>query len=342
MPTVSGVPIIGGITFNFTESGYASPTWSGSVYSFGEVFGTLNQIYSDDYYVYAATNRGLSVVSMSAEREIGYIGYNTGFTTVWASDNEVYLGTTQSGIKYISKTCISGTTNNPADLNTCLNDFNNITPYHNLTSDNIRYIHGNNDLLMCCTNLGVDVIKAEPQGYRSSTTISGTQKCFITQNGLYYTISGTDNWSLNRVDYCGSDWVEPDFSYVTGSGILPAGEKINDIFITENTSENGIDNTVFCATSSGTYVIDEGNLNYEAYCTSSGCNTVFGTDDDFIAVWADLAASLTNGKFYVSSKNAFSVVDNSTKTLVDRYDKNTFGVTNEKLKDGEVVDINVV
>ena len=226
---------------------------------------TINQIYSDDDYVFATTNSGLSVIDMSAEEEIGYINYNSGFTTVWASDDKVYLGTTFSGIKYINKTCISGTVDNPADLNACLNDFSNITPYHNLTSDGIRYIHGNDNLLICCTDLGVDVIKAEPQGYRSNTIISGAQKCFMTQNGFYYTISGTNNWSLNKVDYCGCDWTEPDFSYVTGSGILPAGEKINDIFVTENTSENGINNTIFCATSSGTYVIDEGTQEYGIY-----------------------------------------------------------------------------
>ena len=71
-------------------------------------------------------------------------------------------------------------------------------------------------------------------------------------------------------------------------------------------------------------------------------NILFGADNNFIAVWADLNASLTNGKFYVSSKSALSIVDNVTKTLVDRYDKNTFGAANEKLKDGEVVDINIV
>ena len=225
----------------------------------------INQIYSDDNYVFATTNSGLSIICMPAEEEIGYINYNLGFTTVFANDNRSYLGTTLNGIKYINKICISGTVDNPADLSVCLNDFSNITPYHNLTSDNIRYIHGNDNLLMCCTILGVDVIKAEPQGYRSSKIISGAQKCFMTQNGFYYTVSGTNNWTLNRVNYCGCDWTEPDFSYVTGSGILPAGEKINDIFVTENTSENGIDNTLFLATSSGTFVIDEGSLEYAIY-----------------------------------------------------------------------------
>ena len=263
MATVSGVPIIGGITFNFTESGYIPPTYSGSTYSFGEAFGILRQIYSDNDHVFAATDRGLSVVSMSAEEEIGYINYNSGFTTVWGNDDKVYIGTTNSGIKYINKTCISGTISNPENLVTCLADY--VSPF-GISSQTIRYIHGSgDDYLMCCTDKGVDVYYHKQPTYRSSTTISGAQKCFMTQNGFYYTISGTNEWSLNKVNYCGCDWTEPDFSYITGSGILPAGERINDMFVTENTSENGTDNTIFCCTSSGVYVIDGDSQEYAIY-----------------------------------------------------------------------------
>jgi hypothetical protein len=81
---------------------------------------------------------------------------------------------------------------------------------------------------------------------------------------FYYTISGTE-WSLNRVDSCLGDWQAPDKSYTTGGGILPAGEKINDIFITENTASDGINNTIFCATSNGIFVINESNDEYVIY-----------------------------------------------------------------------------
>jgi hypothetical protein len=73
---MSEIPLIGGITFNFTESDYVPPTWSGSIYNFCEAFGTLNQIYSDNDYVYAATNNGLSIIDMTDEEKIGYINYN--------------------------------------------------------------------------------------------------------------------------------------------------------------------------------------------------------------------------------------------------------------------------
>lgn len=264
MATVSGVSIIGGITFNFTESGYNAPTWSGSTYTFGESFGTLNQIYSDADYVYAATNRGLSVVSMLAEEEVGYINYNLGFTTVFGNNTKVYLGTVNSGIKYINKTCISGTVNNPEDLVSCLADY--VSPF-GITSQNIRYIHGNGDnYLMCCTSGGVDVYHMNQTLYRSSTTVSGARKCFMTTTGkFYYTISGTNEWSLNRVNSPLWDWEDPDYIYSTGGSILSSGILINDMFVTENTSGSEY-NTLFLATSSGVYVIPEkDNQSYGIY-----------------------------------------------------------------------------
>ena len=65
MATVSGVPLIGGFTFDFTEGGYLPPTWSGAVYSFASSI--LNQVWTDDDYVYAATNVGVAVIDITTE-----------------------------------------------------------------------------------------------------------------------------------------------------------------------------------------------------------------------------------------------------------------------------------
>ena len=58
--------------------------------------------------MYAATNTGFVVIDITTESQIGYIEYTTGFSTLWANDDKVFLGTT-SGINYLNKTCISGT-----------------------------------------------------------------------------------------------------------------------------------------------------------------------------------------------------------------------------------------
>ena len=224
---------------------------------------TLNQIWSDGDYVFAVTNSGLNIVDMDLEQKIAYINYDQGFNTVWANDDKVYLGTSASGVKYFYKTCISGTVLIPNNLYTCLMD--HTSPF-GISSQTIRYIHGSgDDYLMFCTGTGVDAYHMKPTMYRSTTTVSGTQKCFMTQNGFYYTNVSGSIWSLNRVDKPLWDWTTSDYSYITGGDILPTGLGINDIFITENTASNSTDNTVFIATTSGVYVIDEGSLNYVVY-----------------------------------------------------------------------------
>jgi len=224
---------------------------------------TLNQIWKDNNYVYAVTTSGLDVIEIASEQKIAYIEHSFGFNSVWANDDVVFLGTTLSGIKYIEKTCISGTALTPENLVGYLTKY--IPPY-GITSQDIRYIHGNNDYMMWCTDLGVDVYKVEPYGYRSTTTTSGARKCFITSTGKFYYTSVSGNvWCLNRVNKPLWDWTTPDYIYSTGEDILLAGIEINDIFATEGTAANNIDNTVFIATISGVYIIDEGNLDYEVY-----------------------------------------------------------------------------
>lgn len=224
----------------------------------------LNQIWSDDNYVYAACDFGLDIIDKIEEDKIAYIHYDNGFNSVWANDNRVYLATSASGIKYFNKTCVSGTVLIPNNLITCLTDY--VSPF-GISSQDVRYIHGSSDdYLMCCTDVSVDVYYMKPTMYRSTHATTGAHKCFMTSTGkFYYTSVEGDIWSLNRVDKPLWDWTVPDYSYVTAGTILASGIAINDIFVTENTASNTTDNTAFIATTSGVYVIDEGNLNYVIY-----------------------------------------------------------------------------
>ena len=249
----------------FSES-YLPPIGSEADLIFGAAGEVqLYQIHTDENYVYAATSDGLDIYDISSEEKYAYIDYNNGFNTVWANNEKVFVGTTNSGIKYFNKTCISGSITDPIDIYTCLRDFSDLTYYYNLTSNYIKYIHGHDDKILAVTSSGVDVVKIDPQSYRSYTTISGAKKCFMTSTGkFYYIVSGIE-WSLNRVDSCLCDWNNPDKSYTTGSGIFESGISLNDIFITENTASDGINNTIFCATSSGIYVISEKDEQYAIY-----------------------------------------------------------------------------
>lgn len=255
--------------YNFTEwisDGNLDAQWS--VYttaSAAPIPLTLYQIWTDDTYVYAATNSGASIVDIASESQGAYINFPDGFKSVYASDDTVFFATTASGVHCVDKTCINSSINNPIDITTCLYEYT----VHTLTSNSVRYIHGGGDFMMCTTTLGVDIIKLEPHGYISNTAEIGAQKCFMTSTGKgYYTVQHTNgSWSVDRINSSLQDWSAPDYTYITGSGILPESVAINDIFVTESTSSNGTDNTLFVATTSGIVIIDEGVLDYRIYYT---------------------------------------------------------------------------
>jgi len=227
---------------------------------------SLNQIFTDSEFVYTATSSGADIVDLISEQKISFIDFVDGFTTVFADDYRVYFGTQYDYIKYINKSCISGSISTPYDLTVCLSDFG--LPY-GLTNSGVRYIHGAGDFLGIVTVSGVDIYKKEPQGYRSScTTVSGNAyKCFVMSDGcFYYTVSGSE-WSTDRIDHTSMDWTTPGVSHVAGGAIIESSVRMNDIFVTEETSSDGIHNTLFIATSSGIYVIDEGSNDYMTYYT---------------------------------------------------------------------------
>jgi hypothetical protein len=66
-----------------------------------------------------------------------------------------------------------------------------------------------------------------------------------------------------------------------------------------------------------------------------------GLSNNFIAIWADADAGLSDNKMYVASGGAFSVVDLSIHQTIDRYTKIIAGGAQETLLAEDIVDINV-
>jgi hypothetical protein len=69
-----------------------------------------------------------------------------------------------------------------------------------------------------------------------------------------------------------------------------------------------------------------------------------GRSNEFVSVWADENASRESFKLYAASKGigaSLSVVDLSTKLLVDNYTKEHTGAFNEKLGGEDIEDINI-
>jgi hypothetical protein len=321
---------------------YTPPAGDAADLIFGAAVAELYQIWSDISYVYAATAEGLDIYDIVTESKDAYITYNGGFSTVWGNDDRVFVGTSTSGVKYFDKTCVSGLGN----VTSCLSNLRDLTYYHKLTSDNIKYIHGNDDKVLCVTTAGVDVVKLDPQSYRSYTTTVSGHKGFMTSTGKFYYIASGTQEAIHRVDSSLTDWTTPDKSYWTGSGIFEAGISINDIFITENTADDNLANTIFAATSSGVYVIDESDDSNKIYSTVSGIGDhgiLKGAANNFIAIWADADAGLETGRMYVGSPAAFTIVNlAASPTVFDWYTESRAGRAGETLDSDDMADLNAV
>jgi hypothetical protein len=64
-----------------------------------------------------------------------------------------------------------------------------------------------------------------------------------------------------------------------------------------------------------------------------------GTSNNFTAIWADPRASITSGKMYVSSPEAFSIVNITNKTIYDYYTTTHSGIRAEALQSNDVTDL---
>jgi len=264
--------VYGGI-FDFNIPGYTPPNLTGGIYNFTDsvdtTAGTLYQIYSDELLVYSAASNGVGIYDIVTGEPYAYINYADGVKTICGNSDRVYIGTTNSGIKYIDKSTISGSILSTYDLTTHLTDLS--TP--GISSSGIKYLSVKGNQLVACTTAGIDYFRYSINPFiHSKTLISGSQKCFVTDKSIYYTVSGTNTttsgmeYSLNRLDTCLTDWTTPTMTYTTGSGIFEAGIKLTDIYVTTATASND-GNTIFCTTTSGVYVVDEDSQEYAIYYT---------------------------------------------------------------------------
>jgi hypothetical protein len=209
----------------------------------------ITQVYNYKEYTYTASTIGLEV--FFEDKSKCFYSKLGRTNTVWGDDNLLYIGTTEG----LYKKELDGCESEPIETNI------------NLTHKNITYIHGHGKRLLITTKSGVDYLnfKSNPH-IHSHTLCANTTKCFLTKNSGYYITTTSGAQSLNRIDTMLCDWAEPTETYTTGSGIFKENIKLTDIYITEGTAMRG-GNTIFCATTSGIYIIDEDNKKYAIYYT---------------------------------------------------------------------------
>ena len=337
----------------------------------------LKQIWTDTSYIYTATTSGLGVIDTLTETLVNFITYPAGINSVWADDTNVYLATSNSGIRYVSISNIDTALSTNTFINAPL-----------ITGSEVRYLHGSSERLMCCTNNGVDIIRLDFTGSTKKTVISGAYKCFVSDNYYYYySVSSGIDYTLNRTnDISCYNWT-PDYVLKTGDGVFSNISCLIDFYVTTSTAVDGVGNTLFIATNGGICVYDEVTEVYELYTTisattntnyippespntsfifenaftppestdinftfysdtSSGYDILMDSNVNFLtSVWAEPDASMDHSKFYVASSGTgarFSVVDLSNKVLYDSYSITEAGLLNDTLDYEDIVDINIV
>lgn len=296
------------------------------------VGGTLNQVWQDSEYAYAATSGGLDILDINSTEKVAYVPWPSGFSTIWASEDTIYLGT-DDGVKYLNKSSILGDSASPINLIAFLNSYTYYAP----TSTYIKYLHGFENKLSIVTASGMDLVDNTSGGFKSSTSNPNIGKCFSTvDRSVYYMVNNAAINGVFKVNSYLFDWTTPDVSYITGESFLPDVE-INDIFITLQTASSGISNTIFVATSSGVYIFDEDSDRVDHYTTE-----LAGTSINVTGIWADQSTGLDTGKVYTVSSGTgagFSIFDLSTKSLWDKYTTTSKGRASETLLSEDVIDV---
>ena len=267
----------------------------------------LNEICWDSTSIYMATTSGLYIFSvLDIENYQYFIPIEGGVNSLWCGAHNVYAAT-NIGIYEVDKYAPTG--------------FTSYAEYPFINSNVVRHIHGNIDIILSCTDVGVNVTRRNSK-YTTYCYTDGSNKCFAPENDCcYYTTNSVGVHSINKLINNSSNWTTPNIVYTAGDSFLPAGIIINDIFVSNN-------ECLFVATNSGIYIYDE--LNDDYY--------MFGELNNYNSVTADKNSGLNIGYMYASTAepvSSFYVVNLKTKEVVDYYSTNSSGRVNSPLvKDG--------
>lgn len=273
----------------------------------------LNAICWDSASIYMTTTSGLYIYNvLDLENYQYFIPIEGGANSLWCDTNNVYIAT-NTGIYELDKCTPTG--------------FTIYAEYPFINSNTVRHIHGNSNIILSCTDVGINITRRSSK-YTTYCYEDNSTKCFVSgNNSCYYTTNSSGIYSVNKLINNNSNWVIPDLVYSAGNSFLPANITINDVFVSDN-------ELLFVATNSGIYIYDE--LNDDYY--------VFGESNNYNSVTADKNSSINVGYMYASTVDpvsSFSVVNLWTKEVTDYYSTNSSGRANSPLVKDGVYDFDV-
>ncbi len=210
----------------------------------------LYEIHSDNNYTYAATSTGIEIIDIVSELPVCSGIRTGGFNSIAGNDETIYMGTNNSGIFCFDKVDVS-----TGDISSYIYSLNSL---YLPSSNNIRSLSINGNDLAVVTDIGMDIIgMARGKEFKGSTTASGIFKSFLTSKKEVYYLENTPGYALCKHSPYSCNWDRPGEKYVPKKSFLEWEVTLNDLFITENTTKNKKQNTIFLTTSSGIYVYDE-------------------------------------------------------------------------------------
>jgi len=134
-------------------------------------------IWVTDDYIFQCVVSGVHVYDVDAV-PLGFIEVCYRPSSVWASDDTLYIGTTVSGILKHPITSISGG---------IYTDLIVYKQYPEITHNGVYYIHGTDDFICATTVSGVDRIKISTAGRVKTFYDGALSKCHQTSDGdIYY------------------------------------------------------------------------------------------------------------------------------------------------------------
>jgi len=206
---------------------------------------TTGNICAKTPYVFSCSVSGVNVHNTDTLDLINSVEVDK-LSTVWANDDYLFAGTSNSGIyKFDLSTIVSAPV---AEI---------YKQYPDLTSNNIRYLNGGGNYLCAVTLSGVDRYNINT-GSRKLVNVVGANKCFQASTGDFYFDLYTDLVAMYD-DNAFFIYTPEEGNILQSYGIYDSENTyiIHDIFVTVGTSANNSANTIFLATANGVVVIEE-------------------------------------------------------------------------------------
>lgn len=277
-------------------------------------------VFIDDLYAYSTTSSGIVILDITTESPYYYINVPAYCHCIYSDNTYIFIGT-NNGIYRAHRDA-------PQEIYRYLY-------YPFISSDIVEEIKGNNDFLVISTVSGINIERRQV-GYVTKNVYVKTKSCVVTPttNQVYYVVyeSGSNYCNISRLDSNSSDWSTADVTYEQSESFISGTTAVNSIAVTEKTSTDEYNNTIFAATSNGVIIYDEGTADY---MTISG----IGNNSNYTSIMVSNGSSLNDGIIYLTSSgitDEFVIFNISENSIVDLYSYNASGKSGEYLLSNEI------